>query len=138
MQDRPYYLSDKDAERLQTVTFGQLHQDFSVDEAVLTARLVRLCNKYNAACEIYANGGYLSKYSDQAQRMESTEDGCNALHANSDKAELERHNLPIDMQVLINNTDVDEYGNNRDRFHVVESGMYAYITFDGDRIPWQS
>jgi len=138
MKDRPYYLSKLNAERLQAVTFGQIHSDYSVDEAVLTARLIRLCNKYNVACEIYANGGYLSKWSEQAAKMHRDENGRHILNENCDKAELDRHNLPIDMQVLINNTDVDEFGKNRDRFHIIESGMYAYITFNDDRIPWQS
>jgi len=137
MKDRPYRLSNKDVERLQTVTFGQLHGDFNVSEAVLTARLIKLCTHYNTACEVYANGGYTSEWCDWGADMGRTEDGRRILQENCDKAELDRHNLPIDMQVLINNTDVDECGNNRDRFHVVESGMYAYITFNGDRIPWQ-
>lgn len=133
-----YQLSKQDAQRLQTVTFGQLHQDFSVSEMILTAKLARLCTRYNAACEVYANGGFLGKYAKDAESMERSEDGRRILQENCDKAELERHNLPVDMQVLINNTDVDECGNNRDRFRVVESGMYAYITFWGDRIPWQA
>jgi hypothetical protein len=138
MKDRQYKLSDRDVERLQSVTFGQLHSDFSVEEAVLTARLVKLCNRYDTACEIYANGGFLGKWAKQAEDMERTVDGRRILSENCNKAEKERHNLPVEMQVLINNTDVDECGNNRDRFHIVESGMYAYITFNGDRIPWQS
>jgi hypothetical protein len=138
MKDRQYKLSDRDVERLQTVTFGQLHQDFSVDEAVLTARLIKLCNRYNTACEIYANGGFLGKWSKQAEDMEHTVDGRRILSENSDKAKAERDSLPIKMQKLIDKEDADEHGQNRDRFHIVESGMYAYITFNGDRIPWQS
>jgi hypothetical protein len=138
MKDRPYRLSNKDVERLQTVTFGQLHADYSVQEAVLTARLISLCNRYNQACEVYANGGFFSRWSEQAADMERSAEGRAILTENTNKAEAERDSLPIKMQKLIDKEDADEHGQNRDRFHVVKSGMHAYITFIGDRIPWQS
>jgi len=131
-------LTKADSLHFQVIVFGQQHSDYSVNELLLTARLVRLCSRYNSACEVYANGGFFSKRSEQAAKMQRDESGRAILEENCNKAEAERDNLPEYMQRVIEHEDRDEHGQNRDRFHVVESGMYAYITFNGDRIPWQS
>lgn len=130
-------LTKADSEHFQTIVFAQQHADYGIKELLLTARLVRLCNRYNSACEVYANGGFFSRWSEQAAKMQRDESGRAILTENCNKAEAERDSLPEYMQRVIGHEDRDEYGQNRDRFHVVESGMSAYITFNSDRIPWQ-